>query len=254
VSDSEQRDSDVAWLLAREQGQPGPSIPEQSAARYERLESLIVELETIPTPSRPGWRERTLKVLEESAGDANGTGSEGGDLVGEVATTSAPTTGRRTARRRWPVFAAAAMVAAAAGIIFLRVPRPQFSPEMMVSVEPGDSRSSEPRGSSAVAVHSIGDILVARAIVGDTGGEVRVYDRAGVVRASCKVSGPGCRIDRSDRRTTLVLTMRVETVGTLQAFLFAPALGTPPADRDADLRAAMQAQHTVLPGELEVFR
>ena len=58
MSEDERADhEDEAWLLARERGQPGPTVSEATAARYARLQALITDLPAIPpgVTSRPDW-------------------------------------------------------------------------------------------------------------------------------------------------------------------------------------------------------
>jgi hypothetical protein len=60
-------DDDVAWLLARAKGKPGPSISPARATSYEKLEAMITRL-----PARQGdavppadWQDRVLAAIDE---------------------------------------------------------------------------------------------------------------------------------------------------------------------------------------------
>jgi hypothetical protein len=73
---SERReDDDVAWLLARAKGEPGPKISRARAARYEKLEALISELPAKPDEAAPppDWQDRVFAAIDVGdAGEAHG--------------------------------------------------------------------------------------------------------------------------------------------------------------------------------------
>lgn len=56
-------DTEVAWLLAREQGKEAPPLSPETAASYERLKGLLVEMANAPVEPSPGWQERVLSSI-----------------------------------------------------------------------------------------------------------------------------------------------------------------------------------------------
>jgi hypothetical protein len=61
---------DHAWLLARERGEPGPTIPEARARRYARLQARIADLPAVPagTVQRRDWEQDVLAVIDAEIG------------------------------------------------------------------------------------------------------------------------------------------------------------------------------------------
>lgn len=56
-------ETEVAWLLAREQGKEAPPLSPETAASYERLQGLLVEMANAPVEPSPGWQERVLSSI-----------------------------------------------------------------------------------------------------------------------------------------------------------------------------------------------
>ena len=61
-----QEDDEDVWLLARERGQPGPTVPEGTAGKYAQLQSLITELPATPVgvSSRAGWEQDVFAAID----------------------------------------------------------------------------------------------------------------------------------------------------------------------------------------------
>jgi hypothetical protein len=231
-----EEDDDVAWLLARAKGQPGPSISETSAARYEKIEALIADLPVARAGAAPreGWQDRVLAAIDD-----------------EDAGSAPPATRGRHAlatrgRARWLVPIAAIAVAAAAiiaGTLWFGGRAPgviAMAPVLEVNVDAAGSNLG------AMAPAMIGDALVVRGAA-DGAAELRVYDDDGVELARCATPAQGCRVTRSGTRTRLQLTMTLRARGAVRPLLFAPPLGGPSAGLDLDLQAAGKA-------DLEVVR
>ena len=71
-------EDDQAWLLARERGEPGPTVSEARASRYAQLGTLIKDLPALPagTDRRPDWEQGVLAVIDAEVGppaDRSGT-------------------------------------------------------------------------------------------------------------------------------------------------------------------------------------
>ncbi|HEY0985781.1 MAG TPA: hypothetical protein VGD80_01975, partial [Kofleriaceae bacterium] len=171
MSDDGREDDDVAWLLARAKGQPGPSISPARAARYEKLEAMLAELPVTPGASAPseGWQDRVLAAIdaEDAARDATG-----GNIVRFV---------RR--RRAWLVGIVGVAAAAVAAFWLLRPP--PDGPQIRAAVE----RSAANLGAMGPAM--VGDTLVVRATV-DEPAELRVYDEAQNEAARCATTTGDC--------------------------------------------------------------
>lgn len=239
----------VAWLLARERGQPEPALSAPDRARYTRLAALIADLPDTPIEPPEGWQQRMLAALEAAA--------EPGAAHAAAPAVSGPP---RSERRRWGIAAAIAAAAAAIAIaVFLREPPSLEGPRIALVVEPG--------GANRGAQPGVGDTLVVRATLhGD--GELRIYDEGGSEQARCAAPGPDCRIERERGQTTLVLRFPVRRPSTLRAVLFSPALQpthniddaryarapSPRSGMDFDVAAAVRANVTVTTREPVRFR
>jgi hypothetical protein len=247
VSEDEREDSDdVAWLLARERGEPGPIVSAATSARYERLQALIKDLPAMPAgvPPRAGWQRDVLAAID--AGEAE---AEAPSEPAAVRAIDPPPKRTSSSRRRWAaamaIFAVAAVV-----VIVLAVSRDRgpgvggAAPTLAFEVQPV---ARAHRGTDA----SAGDTAIARGVV-DGPGELRVYDAAGIEQARCAAPAPDCTVDRSGTRTTLRLTMPLQVPGTLRAILLPAPLGGPSNGMDADIGAAVRAGMAVTSRELEV--
>lgn len=238
MSESQREDDDVAWLLARAQGQPGPSISENSAARYEKLEALLSDLPATPSGGTPraGWQERVLAAIDDE--EASRAASAAG---------RATVAGRRRTHWLVPVgMVAVAGAAAAVGTgLWLREGAPgviAIAPILDVHIEAAGSNL----GAKTPAM--VGDAMVVRGVV-DGAAELRVYDDEGVELARCVAPAQECSVTRSGTRTTFQLTMTLRVRGVFVPLLFAPPLAGPSAGLDLDLRAAGAASLDVIRGE-----
>ena len=229
---------DVAWLLARERGEPGPAVSDVTAARYARLESLIADLPALPpgVTSRPGWEQDVLAGIDAAEAERDAPSRPAPVPLCDPV----PPARMRTRSRRWAV--ATAVFAAAVGVILLAVYRHSGGARAVLAAGPALDFEVESasrvrhRGSDP----SVGDTLIVRGVV-EGPGELRVYDDTGVERARCTVPAPDCRVERSGTSTTLRLTVLLRTPGTLSAVLFAAPLGGPLRGLDADVEAARRA-------------
>lgn len=226
---SSEPDDEVAWLLAREQGQPLPRVSAATASRHAELESLISELPATPIDPPPGWQEQMLAAIQAAPSDR---GARGTAAVNDVVVPAA-----RRGRLRG---ALTAVVGAAAGVLAVVVwvrttgaGEQPTGPLVTVSVEPGPLNRSVDRG--------VGDTLLVRAVLQGKDGELRVYDTAGVEQRSCTAPGPGCSVEREGRRTTLTLRFEVPAKSAFRAILFSPPLATPSAGLDNDVAFALRA-------------
>lgn len=59
-------ETEVAWLLAREQGKGAPPLSPETAASYERLQGLLAEMANAPVEPSPGWQERVLSSISSA--------------------------------------------------------------------------------------------------------------------------------------------------------------------------------------------
>jgi hypothetical protein len=263
----------AAWVLARESGQPGPTVSDATAARYARLQALIADLPDTEAgvAPRPGWQHDVFAALDAAdaepliardpppvgSGDATQvTARSAGGAVGipplrDPASPIDPAMSARTRQRprRWAVatLVFAAVVVAAISVYHYggeRSDGPGPEPTLAFEIEPAvrPHRSSEP---------SVGDQLIIRAEVA-AAGELRVYDAAGLEAARCTVPAPACTVERSGRRATLRLTMPLRAPGTLRAVLFAAPVAAPSGRMDLDVEAAAHAGIGVIMREQEV--
>lgn len=242
--DREERD-EAAWLLARERGQPGPTVSAATTARYERLEALIKDLPAMPAgvPPRAGWQRDVLAAID--AAEAEAAAAIDPAPVRPVDDT--PPKRTSSSRRRWAA-AVALLAAAAVVVIVLIVSRGRgaggMAPALAFEVVPAD-RALRSADASA------GGTLIVRGVV-EGRGELRVYDDAGREQARCAGPAPDCTVDRSGTRTTLRLTVRLRVSGTLRAILLSAPLDGPSRGMDADIRAAVRAGIAVTSREREV--
>jgi hypothetical protein len=276
--DRDDRDDhdDMAWLLARERGEPAPEASPSTVAWYERLQSQIKDLPATPAGAipGPGWKQAVLARIRaaEAAPDAPsdlvpigssveaiaratpeaampeaGTPEAASDPMPiaveviargtpEGATPEGASPRRTRTGPRRRVVVVAICTIAAAATILFVVYGSRGG-----AVVPTLAFEIEPASRAHRSPDlSVGDTLIVRGVVEGTG-ELRVYDAAGVEQARCTAPAPGCTVDRAGHRTTLQLTLLLRVPGALRAMLFATPLGGPPGGLDADLEAARRA-------------
>jgi len=105
-------EDDQAWLLARERGEPGPTISDARASRYAQLGTLIKDLPDLPaaTVQQPGWEQSVLAAIDAEVGlpaDRRGTPQR-------------PAATKTRRRRAAPAAAVFAMVAGVAIVVVLQ--------------------------------------------------------------------------------------------------------------------------------------
>lgn len=231
-------DEEEAWLVARERGQPGPTVSDATAARHAQLTSLLKDL-----PAAPGgatldtdWQQGVFAAID--AAEAKPGAPSQATPVPSVASATPGRTRPRS--RRWMASAAVFAMAAVVTVTLVvyrysgRGARPATEPLLAFEVEPANRphRGSDP---------SIGDKLIVRGEL-DGAGELRVYDDTGAELVRCTVPTPDCSVGRSGNRTTLQLTMVLRAPGALRAILFFAPLGGPPGSINGDLEAATRAR------------
>jgi hypothetical protein len=225
---SERReDDDVAWLLARAKGEPGPSISPARAARYEKLEALIGELPAQPGEAvpPPDWQERVFAAVDATqASEAHGAT---GVVVWILR------------RRSWLIGIVGA--AAAAALVWAiispgdRPPAIARGPLVHHAVEPA------PSNLGAMGPALVGDTLVVSASV-DGPGELRVYDDERREAGRCAAATHDCAFGQVGTRTQMQLRVRLERRGVYTSLVFAPPLGGPSEGLDLDVARAAKAQ------------
>ena len=232
MSDGRREDDEVAWLLARANGQAGPSISESNASRYEKLEGLLGDLPPTPAGATPteGWQDRVLAAID------------------------AEEAGRAASRRRWiawlvPLSVATAGAAVVAGSLWLRdAPPGAIARASALEVHIVAAGASLP----GMATAMVGDAMVVRGAV-DGDGELRVYDDAGAELGRCAATGGApaadCRVTHSGSRLALELTTTLRVRGAFRPLLFAPPLPGPSAGLDRDVAAARRASVEVVRAE-----
>jgi hypothetical protein len=228
----DEHDDEDDWLLARERGQPGPAVSEETVRRYAQLQSLIKDLPAMPAgvTSRVGWEQDVLAAIDKAEAEP---GAPRNSTSLPPPTPAAPQ--RMSRSRRWAA-AAVSIGIAAVVVILLALHRDRGGatvPTLAFEVQPGSRlhRGADP---------SVGDKLIVRGVI-EGPGELRIYDAAGVEQARCTGPSPGCTVDRADQRTALQLTMLLRAPGALRAVLFAAPLGAASRGLDGDLEAARRA-------------
>ena len=232
--DREDHDDELAWLIARERGQPGPPVSAATAARHERLEALLKDLPAMPAgvPPRAGWQRDVLAAIDVADAEAEAAS----DPAAAGAIDPAPPPRASSPRRRW---AAAGAILAAAAIVLIvlavwrdrgpgpggAVPTLAFDPHLA----PRPNRSPDV---------SAGDTLIVQGVV-DGPGELRVYDAAGNEQGRCTGTEPGCTVERAGTRTTLRLTVQLREPGVIHAILLAAPLPGPSKGLNADLETVV---------------
>lgn len=264
MSEDEREDhEDVAWLLARERGQPGPAVSPATEARYAWLQGMIADLPATPAgvTARTGWEQDVLAAIDAEEAAANAPSRlvpvESSALAPAPSPTpspapssdvSTPVRMRTRLRRRAAVTAAFAMAAVAVILVTVSYDSGRGSdgtmaaPLVTYEVMAAGSRM---RGADP----SVGDTLIVRAEI-EGPGELRVYDKAGTEQAHCAALAPDCAVEVSGTRTTLRLTMQLRVMGMLHAILFTAPLGRPSGGIDADIEAAMRAGIGRIPRDL----
>lgn len=110
------------WLLARERGEPGPTISEARAGHYAQLGTLIADLPAVPagTAQRPDWEQGVLAVIDAEVGETAAGHGAPATPVSARPRPQTPMAMQRSRRRTVAAMAAVfAMVAGAAIIVFL---------------------------------------------------------------------------------------------------------------------------------------
>lgn len=231
-------DEEVDWLVARERGQPGPTVPDATAAEHARLQSLITDLPAAPEGATldKDWQQGVFAAID--AAEAKPGAPSPSARVPPVASAIPERT--RPRPRRWMASAAVFAMAAVMTVTLVvyrysgRGARSATEPRITSEIE---SANRPHRGSDA----SIGDKLIVRGELAGAG-ELRVYDDTGAELVRCTVPTPECSVERSDNRTTLQLTMVLRAPGALRAVLFSAPLGGPPGSINGDLEAATRAR------------
>jgi hypothetical protein len=225
-------DDEDDWLLARERGQPGPAVSDQTVRRYAQLQSLIKDLPATPAgvASRVGWEQDVFAAIDAAEAEP---GAPRSPASLPPPTPAAPQ--RMSRSRRWA--AAAVSIAIAAGVVIaIAVYRHRGAPAVPTLAFEIEQAHLPHRTYDT----SVGDTLIVRGVVKGQG-ELRVYGDAGVEHARCTGPAPDCTIDRSGERTALQLTMLLRAPGALRAVLFAAPLEEASKGLDADLEAARRA-------------
>jgi hypothetical protein len=232
------QDAEDRWLEARERGESAAPIPEETAAKYAKLRSLLDDLPVLPAGVKPrrGWQGSVFDAIDR--GETELAPSEAVPQVRSIET--APRV--RSSKQRAVVVAAC--VAAAAGIVVvvkLATTTPAAAPELTIVAV-----------ATAGAAHRAPEVLVAgeTAIVRgaiDGPGELRAYGADDAELGRCSATGPGCTVDRSDERTTLQLELVLPPPGALHLVLLAAPLRGPSGGRARDLADAERAGIAVTP-------
>lgn len=129
-------DDDHAWLLARERGEPAPTISDARASRYAQLDTLIADLPDTPAGivEHEGWEQSVLAALDVEA--SRPASQSPIATVTDKPLPSAPTAATRRRRRMATAAALFAMAACAALVVFMR-----RAPGTTDEVDPGGSSS-----------------------------------------------------------------------------------------------------------------
>ena len=231
------QDGEDRWLEARERGESAPPIPEQTAAKYAKLKSLLEDLPGLPAgiSLRPGWQESVLDAIDR--GETELAPTEAVPQVRSIET--AP----RVRHRKQRAVVVASCVAAAAGIavVVKLVTTSAAAPELTIVAIASDGPTR-----SAPDVLMAGAKAIVRGVI-DGPGELRVYGEDDAELARCSETGPGCTVDRSDERTTLQLELVLPAQGPLHLVLLAAPLRGPSGGRARDLADAERAGIDVTP-------
>ena len=246
----DRRDDDeaAAWLLARERGAPGPSVPATTAERYQRLQALIEELPELPHGAAPGddWPKAVFAALDVPTGASPvAAAAAGPSAVGPSAPRLAVMPGGaelvRTKRIvsivRWAALAAVVPLVVLVALFALRPPPPPNDPVAFATL---DVEVLAGRDAHRSTDPSVGDQLVVRGMVHGPG-ELRVYDSAGAMLARCARAAADCVVERTGSRSNLQLTVPLRAPGALRVVLFAAPLDGPSGGLDADVAAAGRA-------------
>ena len=132
-------DDDHAWLLARERGEPTPTISDARASRYAQLDTLIADLPDTPAGvvEHEGWEQGLIAALDVEASRLAGQSPP--PTVTDKPPPKTPTAATRHRRRLATAAAVFAMVASAALVVFLR-----RAPGTTDEVDPGGSSQRPP--------------------------------------------------------------------------------------------------------------
>ena len=215
---------DIAWLLARERGEPLPALTPERAAAYDKLREELASLPELSPPA--GWQERVLAAIDAP---------KAAPVVDEVAA--------RRARRRSPLVYAVPIAAAAAAALVWWATRPKGPPPQLAELDPIEVRHGDVVRSTEPAV---GDTLVIKARL--VHGELRVYRGSRVLIARC----PGfhaCKTSRAEGVTTYTVDVPLDAPGEYRAIVLAgKAIPDPMGRMDADLELATRAGVVVKTG------
>lgn len=135
-------EDDQEWLLARERGEPGPTVSDARARHYMQLRTLIKELPALPggTVRRPDWEQDVLAAIDGELG-APGHRSE----PPPAARIDRPLPQRQAAMRTHRRRAAAAAFAMLAGVVLVVVLQREHG-KSPVGATPVDVRPEVTRG------------------------------------------------------------------------------------------------------------
>jgi hypothetical protein len=221
-------DDEDRWLQARERGEPGPPIPDATAAKYAELQSLLEDLPVVPAGAslRPGWQRSVLDALDRGDVESAPTASSPVRPV-DIAE-------RKRINKRRAAIAASCLAIAASSIIIVKLQQPKATagPELAINA----ITAGEP-------AHLGQDELIAgaRAVVRgaiDGVGELRVYGADDLELARCTSTGPNCTVDRTGDRTELRAEIRLPAPGPLHVVLLSAPLPGRSGGRAADLASA----------------
>jgi hypothetical protein len=228
-------DDEDRWLVARERGESAAPIPEATAAKYAELRSLLDDLPALPAGVRlrPGWQDSVLDAIDRGVTELTPT-----EAVPQVRSIDTAPRVRRSKR----VVLVASCVAAAAGVAIAvgLATRSAADPELtIVAVATGPTHR-------APDVLMAGEMAIVRGVI-DGPCELRAYGEDDAELARCSATGPGCTVDRSDKRTTLQLELVLPAPGPLHLILLAAPLRGPSSGRARDLADAERAGIAVTP-------
>ena len=154
-------DDEDRWLVSRERGEPGPAVPETTAAGYAELQSLLEDLPAVPAGARlrRDWHQSVLDAIDRGDAEAGPASTPPEDRPIDTARP------RQTGSQRRIAIVASGLALAAGVAIVLRM-RPS-APELTISAVAtrGATRSEHELSS--------GDKAVVRGVI-DGPGELRV--------------------------------------------------------------------------------